>query len=83
MYCALCFLTVPDLKKIEFGLVGIQTVGDLIGAIFYVIYVCQLYLQRFFFYCTADYAEPFALKLAVEQFFTTDYPTVKRNLKYT
>ena len=54
----MCLLTVKDLKKIEFGLVGIQTTGDLIGAVFYTIYVCQLYLQRFFFYCTLDYTQP-------------------------
>ena len=61
MYCVVCLLTVPELKKIEFGLVGIQTVADLIGAVFYVIYVCQLYLQRFFFYCTLDYAQPHSM----------------------
>ena len=43
------------MQKIEFGLVGIQTIGDLIGALFYTINICQLYLQRYFFYCTMDY----------------------------
>ena len=55
LYCAVSFINVKKLQKIEFGLVGIQTVGDLIGALFYTINICQLYLQRYFFYCTMDY----------------------------
>ena len=74
LYCVVCFLTVGDLKKIEFGLVGIQTMSDLIGAIFYVVYICQLYLQRFFFYCTADYSLPIAVKEVSNEMSTTSYP---------
>ena len=55
LYCILCFKAVRELRSLEFGLVFIQTIGDVIGAICYIIYIGQLYLQRFFFYCTMDY----------------------------
>ncbi|XP_075262587.1 uncharacterized protein LOC142354220 [Convolutriloba macropyga] len=54
-YCLLCFLFVKELRAIEFGLIALQTVTDIVGSIFYSVSVTESYMQRYLFYCMEEW----------------------------
>ena len=50
-YCLLCFAFVKKLQEIEFGLVFLQSVSDIFGAIFNIFHDLEGYIMRYLFYC--------------------------------
>ena len=52
----MCFAFVKKLQYIDFGLVLLQSVSDIFGALFYLFHVLEGYIMRYLFYCEDEWA---------------------------